>query len=97
LILQPLVENSIRHGIGHREMGGHVDIVGRRVGDRLDMTIRDDGPGMTTSASHGSGGVGLANTRARLEQLYGTDHRFECRNETAGGFTVFVSVPWRQA
>jgi two-component system, LytTR family, sensor kinase len=96
LILQPLVENSIRHGIGHREMGGHVDIVGRRVGDRLDMTIRDDGPGMTTSTSQSSGGVGLANTRARLEQLYGSDHRFECRNETAGGFTVFVSVPWRQ-
>jgi len=96
LILQPLVENSIRHGIGHRETGGRVDIVGRRVGDRLDMTIRDDGPGMTTSASNGSGGgVGLANTRARLEQLYGGDHRFECRNDTAGGFTVVVSVPWR--
>ena len=97
LILQPLVENSIRHGIGHRETGGRVDIVGRRVGDRLDMTIRDDGPGMTTSAPNGSGGVGLANTRARLEQLYGADHRFECRNETAGGFTVLVSVPWRPA
>jgi sensor histidine kinase YesM len=97
LILQPLVENSIRHGIGNRERGGRVDIVGRRVGDRLDMTIHDDGPGVTTSASNGSGGVGLANTRARLEQLYGGDHRFECRNEVAGGFTVLVSVPWRPA
>lgn len=97
LMLQPLVENSIRHGIGHRETGGRIDIVGRRTGDRLDMTIRDDGPGMATNPSNGSGGVGLANTRARLEQLYGADHRFECRNEPTGGFTVLVSVPWRPA
>lgn len=97
LILQPLVENSIRHGIGHRETGGCVSIVGRRVGDHLEMTIRDDGPGMVTSASTGSGGVGLANTRARLEQLYGSDHRFEFRNDPAGGFSVLVGVPWRPA
>jgi two-component sensor histidine kinase len=97
LILQPLVENSIRHGIGHRETGGSVGIVGRRVGDRLDMTIRDDGPGMATSASNASGGVGLANTHARLERLYGRDHRFEYRNEATGGFSVLVSVPWRAA
>ena len=95
LILQPLVENSIRHGIGHREAGGCVSIVGRRTGDHLELTIRDDGPGMATSASNGSGGVGLANTRARLEQLYGSDHRFDCRNEPGGGFAVLVSVPWR--
>ena len=97
LILQPLVENSIRHGIGHRETGGCVGIVARRVGDHLDMTIRDDGPGMPTTASNVSGGVGLANTRARLEQLYGVEHRFESRNEPAGGFTVLISVPWRPA
>ena len=94
LILQPLVENSIRHGIGHRENGGCVAIVGRRVGDHLELTIRDDGPGMAASASNGSG-VGLANTRARLEQLYGGEQQFECRNDPAGGFTVLVSVPWR--
>ena len=97
LILQPLLENSIRHGIGHRETGGRVDIVARRVGDRLDMTIRDDGPGMTTAGAGVSGGVGLSNTRARLEQLYGEHHRFECHSEPGAGFTVLVSVPWRAA
>ncbi|MGH7617051.1 MAG: sensor histidine kinase [Gemmatimonadaceae bacterium] len=97
LILQPLVENSIRHGIGHREAGGLVEIIGKRVGDRLTVTIRDDGPGIASNASSGSGGVGLANTRARLEHLYGDHGRFELRNEPAGGFAVVVSVPWRLA
>ncbi len=97
LILQPLVENAIRHGIGQRESGGRIDILGRRVGERLELTIRDDGPGITSEYAAGSGGVGLANTRARLEQQHGDQHRFELKNEPAGGLAVLVSVPWRVA
>lgn len=97
LILQPLVENSIRHGIGYREAGGRVDIIGRRAGDRLELTIRDDGPGISTDGAAGASGVGLTNTRARLEQLYGTEGALELRNPPGGGCAVSLSIPWRVA
>jgi two-component system LytT family sensor kinase len=94
LILQPLVENAIRHGLAQREAGGRIDIVARRTGDQLVVTIRDDGPGLPADFAIGSRGVGLANTRARLDRLYGARHRFELRNELTGGLTVVVTVPW---
>jgi two-component system, LytTR family, sensor kinase len=67
-VLQPLVENAIRHGIAKRTEAGRIEIAARRAGDRLVLTVADDGPGPNGS---GNGGVGLANTRARLEHLYG--------------------------
>jgi two-component system, LytTR family, sensor kinase len=67
-VLQPLVENAIRHGVAKRTDAGRIEIAARRAGDRLVLTVTDDGPGPNGS---GNGGVGLANTRARLEHLYG--------------------------
>jgi two-component system, LytTR family, sensor kinase len=67
-VLQPLVENAIRHGIAKRTEAGRIDIAARRVGDHLVLTVSDDGPGPNGSAN---GGVGLANTRERLRRLYG--------------------------
>ena len=67
-VLQPLVENAIRHGIAKRTEAGRIDIAARRMGDQLVLTVSDDGPGPNGTAN---GGVGLANTRERLRHLYG--------------------------
>jgi LytS/YehU family sensor histidine kinase len=67
-VLQPLVENAIRHGIAKRTDAGRIEIAARRSGDRLILTVTDDGPGPNGTSN---GGVGLANTRSRLEHLYG--------------------------
>ncbi len=94
LILQPLVENAIRHGLAGRDAGGRIDIVARRVDGQLEVTIHDDGPGLPAGFEVGARGVGLSNTRARLDRLYGTRYRFDLRNDPAGGLTVVVAVPW---
>lgn len=94
LVLQPLVENSIRHGIAVSSAASHVAVRARRRGDRLDLQVADDGPGMSGATVHE--GVGLANTRARLEQLYGEDHRFELRNSQVGGFEVVLEIPFEE-
>ncbi len=94
LILQPLVENSIKHGIAMRSAAGHVGIRGRRIGDRLEIQISDDGPGLPGSKLRE--GIGLTNTRARLEQIYGGDHRFELRNGDAGGVLVHLEIPFEE-
>lgn len=96
LILQPIVENAIRHGIAPRSAPGLIEIDVKRQNGMLHMEVRDNGPGL--SVSHSSiklfrGGVGLANTRARLDKLYGSAHRFELENNPEGGLTVTVEVP----
>jgi LytS/YehU family sensor histidine kinase len=96
LILQPLVENAIRHGIARRDEGGHVKIFGRRGNGRLVLEVRDDGPGFPTGWDPAaSGRVGLANTRERLERLYGSAFTFETTNAPSGGAVVRVEIPYR--
>jgi LytS/YehU family sensor histidine kinase len=96
LILQPLVENAIRHGVARRDEGGRVEIVGRRETGRLVLEVRDDGPGFPRGWDPAaSGRVGLANTRERLERLYGAAFKFETRNAPAGGAVVRVEIPYR--
>jgi signal transduction histidine kinase len=98
LMLQPLVENAIRHGIGRRQDAGHIAIGARRDGDRLDLSIRDDGPGVPEGTETAlRAGVGLANTAARLQQLYPNAHRFELKNRPEGGFEVALAIPFRPA
>ena len=94
LMLQPLVENAIRHGIAPRAAPGHVVVTARRKGDRLELSVVDDGVGETAGTEHRDG-VGLGNTRARLLSLYGTDHRFEAGTPSTGGFLVTVEIPYR--
>ena len=83
-LLQPLVENAIRHAVAPRAAGGAVEIQASRLGDTLRIEVRDDGPGFPTAPAGQAGlaqnGIGLSNTRARLEQLYGASHRFELVN-----------------
>jgi signal transduction histidine kinase len=96
-LLQPLVENAIRHGAALRGDSVAVEIAAARVGDRLRLEVRDNGPGVLAGAARNSG-VGIANTRARLAQLYGNGvgHSFELVNAPAGqgGAIATVEIPY---
>jgi two-component system LytT family sensor kinase len=94
LILQPLVENAIRHGVASRATAGQVAIRARRDNGMLVLEIRDDGPGVPVGGPP-KRGVGLSSTRARLEGLYGPGHRFDWKNGEAGGSIVTVAFPFR--
>jgi two-component system LytT family sensor kinase len=91
LMLQPLVENAVEHGVKHTRDGGRVRLTAQRTGDRLRLEIADNGPGPTG----GGQGVGLANTRARLAAMYGDAHRFELRAIDSGGTVVTIELPFR--
>ncbi len=98
LILQPIVENAIRHGVSQRAAHGHVEVRASRAGDALRLEVRDNGRGLpegaeASRAKQGGGGVGLANTRARLQQLYGGAYRFDIANAPAGGAVVTLEIP----
>jgi two-component system, LytTR family, sensor kinase len=97
-ILQPLVENAVKHGIETRSGGGTVRISAGRAAGALRLSITDAGivPKNLTRAVLGHG-VGLANCRARLEQLYPAAHRFEVRDNDGGGCMVTLEIPWRLA
>ena len=94
LILQPLVENSIRHGIEPRTEPGVISISARRRGETLELSVRDNGGGASPSGKSG-GGIGLSNTRARLQALYGPDARLTAQSPPEGGFLVEITLPCR--
>jgi signal transduction histidine kinase len=98
MILQPLVENAVEHGVAARPGSGSVSIRARREGPSLKIEVRDTGPGFGLRAPHGQegarDGIGLGNTRARLQHLYGAAHRLEMGNVDSGGAFVAVSIPW---
>jgi len=94
LFFQPLVENAIRHGIADREMGGMIDIRAERQNGMLHLQVRDNGPGLNASRGNLIEGVGLSNTRSRLEYLYGSGSRFEVCNAEEGGLTVAAAFPF---
>jgi two-component system LytT family sensor kinase len=92
LILQPLVENALRHGLATRAGPGRVEIRAERQGDALRLRVSDDGRGLPPGTTER---VGLANTRARLHLLYADRHRFDVRNSDAGGVIAEIELPWR--
>jgi two-component system LytT family sensor kinase len=91
LLLQPLVENAVRHGIAGRAAGGTVVIDGRVVDEALELRVIDDGIGFDGDAA----GIGLQNTTQRLAQLYGTNQRLTIRNRPSGGTEVLIRLPYR--
>ena len=92
LALQPLVENAIHHGIAPRPAGGAIEIRARRDDGRLHLSVADDGVG---AAGQPRERIGLANTRARLEQLYGGDQHLTFAHTAPGGFRVDIDIPYR--
>jgi two-component system, LytTR family, sensor kinase len=91
LVLQPLVENAVRHGVGPRLSGGTVELRAERRGGTLALEVRDDGVGAAEFAE----GVGIANTRARLAHLYGADHQFAVSSSPGTGFSLAIEIPYR--
>jgi two-component system, LytTR family, sensor kinase len=95
LLLQPLVENAVRHGIAPLEAGGSVAVTAARENGMLRVTIRDDGIGVNGFKTGESAGIGLRSVRARLAHLYGAAHRFDLSPGTPRGTVVQLEVPYR--
>ncbi len=95
LILQPLVENAIRHGIAPRKARGEVCLSARRENGTLHLEVRDNGPGLIGVSDAGGNGIGLTNTRARLQRLYGQNQRLELVNDH--GLVVSLALPFTDA
>lgn len=95
-LLQPLVENSIRHAIAPRDSPGRLEIAAHRVGGQLRLRVADNGSGVILGWSSTRGtGIGLANTRARLELLYGNRFSFSLKSEQGQGLAVTIEIPYR--
>jgi two-component system, LytTR family, sensor kinase len=96
LILQPIVENAIKHGISPRAAPGRIDIRVNREDHLLRVEVEDNGQGINSDKAGAriiKEGLGLANTRARLQQLYGTGYRFDLQNVDEGGLRVTLEIP----
>lgn len=92
-LLQPLVENAVRHAVARRSTPTRVTLRARREGPDLVLTVRDDGPGVPVALTEG---VGLGNTRARLASLYGTRARLALEPTLGGGATATVRLPYHE-
>jgi two-component system LytT family sensor kinase len=97
LILQPIVENAIRHGIGRSSSAGRIVISAARVNGAVQLSVQDDGPGLASGDSSQEQGIGLANTRARLQQLYGQQASLEIENCDRGGVIVTMKIPFHHS
>jgi two-component sensor histidine kinase len=99
LIMQPIVENAIKHGIAPRETPGCVRIEALRDGDCLVLRVQDDGPGLPNGEVPASdtGGIGLRNVRERMQQLYGTNQAMTLSPAPGGGLIVELRLPYRTA
>jgi len=90
LILQPIVENAIRHGIAPRSAAGIIRIQAARDNGMLQVKIEDNGPGVSSNSAEG---IGLSNVRARLQQHYGGNFLLSLDNKPEGGLSVLLEIP----
>jgi signal transduction histidine kinase len=95
-LLQPIVENAIRHGIAHCEDSGWIETSAQRVGTRMRLQVRDNGPGMNGGSTSGFG-LGLSNTKERLAHFYQSDYEFHTFQPESGGFQVSITIPYEKA
>ena len=96
LLLQPLVENAIKHGIAKRVAGGAVRVAGVRRGGQLSLSVYNDGTGLPMNWASTETGVGLRNLRTRLQILHGRESELELRCASTGGVEVVVTLPFRE-
>ena len=96
LILQPLVENAVKHGVLHREQGGTIKISVAKSNGTLHIEVADDGPGLPKNLD-GPTGKGLANTRSRLQELYGKSSAFLLDSSSEGGVVATIQIPVTEA
>lgn len=96
-LLQPIVENAIRHGISQRENDGVIWTSIERVEERLHLSVRDNGPGYPNQASQPGHGIGLRNTEERLAHFYPGAFELKAKPCNNGGFEVFIAIPYEQA
>jgi LytS/YehU family sensor histidine kinase len=94
LILQPMVENAVKHGIAKRVQGGAIRIAGFRSNGMLTLSVYNDGPSLPGGWDKANAGIGISNVRARLRGLYGNRFEFSMKNQGAGGVEVSVSMPF---
>ena len=92
-ILQPIVENAIRHGAARRDGDGHVWITATRAGELLRLDVQDNGPGLSTASN--PEGVGLRTTRQRLSEQFGSSAHFELTDRDGGGAVARIEIPAR--
>jgi LytS/YehU family sensor histidine kinase len=94
LILQPLVENAVKHGVSHRSERGEIRIQAESAEDTLQLIVSDNGTGIADEIKAPiQEGVGLSNTRERLQRIYGASHRFLVDHLSGGGFRVLIEIP----
>jgi hypothetical protein len=96
-LLQPIVENAIRHGIAHCENEGLIEASVRREGSMLQLRVRDTGSSRSDKAKPGGHGIGLKNTRARLAHFYAGDHAMTAQPLDSGGFEVAITIPYERS
>ena len=94
LILQPMVENAVKHGIAKRVQGGAIGIAALRSGGKLTLKVSNDGPSLPAGWENTRSGVGISNTRTRLQGLYGDAFELNMRNRDTGGVEVLLSLPF---
>jgi sensor histidine kinase YesM len=95
LLLQPLVENAILHGVVRKSGPGRVDVTGRIEAGRLHLEVKDDGPGLGHGVARAKEGIGLSNTRERIARIYGAAGQLLLRSEPGRGVTVQIILPCR--
>jgi sensor histidine kinase YesM len=97
LILQPIVENAIRHGISRSSLSGQIEIHAHRAGEHLQVSVKDNGAGLPVSSEREQlfeKGLGLSNTRARLQRAFGSRFQLDLANVAEGGFMVTLQIPF---
>jgi Histidine kinase len=95
-LLQPIVENAVRHGIAHCENEGFIEASVRRDGSRIHLCVRDTGSARSDMARPGGHGIGLKNTRERLALFYAGDHAMTAKSLVTGGFEVAITIPYER-